>query len=361
MDYVITSSGVLMRADEFYHHGIKGQKWGVRRYQNPDGSLTPEGKKRQHKRIASDKEATIAKGTKLYRVSDSGKSDASSGKIYLSTDKETADFYINALGSSKIYQKGKAYTHEYIAKTELKMPDKKTMEKIELGLLKDKQVQKELVDSLMKKGMSREKATEQVAAYNAGKAAVEKIGNVTTGALLGAVYGGMTGLYTTLNPAGIAVGAGAGALGLGGLMLTVPSAERERALNVARISYGDKNNKVTNETLRRELEKQGYNAMKDYNDRRAYGDRGNQAVIVFDSDKNVKNTKVSEVTSKEYGKAYARNYLKEHPESKLDFDDLVKDGEANYKKLYESGVIAREREKENKRLLEKAKKAKKTK
>lgn len=28
------------------HHGIKGQKWGVRRYQNPDGSLTPEGEKR---------------------------------------------------------------------------------------------------------------------------------------------------------------------------------------------------------------------------------------------------------------------------------------------------------------------------
>ena len=28
------------------HHGIKGQKWGVRRFQNKDGSLTPEGKKR---------------------------------------------------------------------------------------------------------------------------------------------------------------------------------------------------------------------------------------------------------------------------------------------------------------------------
>ena len=28
------------------HSGIKGQKWGIRRYQNPDGSLTPEGKKR---------------------------------------------------------------------------------------------------------------------------------------------------------------------------------------------------------------------------------------------------------------------------------------------------------------------------
>ena len=32
--------------DELYHHGIKGQKWGVRRFQNEDGSLTPEGEKR---------------------------------------------------------------------------------------------------------------------------------------------------------------------------------------------------------------------------------------------------------------------------------------------------------------------------
>ena len=32
--------------NELYHHGILGQKWGVRRYQNPDGSLTEEGRKR---------------------------------------------------------------------------------------------------------------------------------------------------------------------------------------------------------------------------------------------------------------------------------------------------------------------------
>lgn len=35
--------------NELYHHGILGQKWGVRRYQYEDGSLTPEGKKRYYK------------------------------------------------------------------------------------------------------------------------------------------------------------------------------------------------------------------------------------------------------------------------------------------------------------------------
>lgn len=30
------------------HHGIKGQKWGIRRFQNPDGTLTDLGKSRNH-------------------------------------------------------------------------------------------------------------------------------------------------------------------------------------------------------------------------------------------------------------------------------------------------------------------------
>ena len=36
-------------SNELYHHGVKGQRWGIRRYQNKDGTLTPAGRKRADK------------------------------------------------------------------------------------------------------------------------------------------------------------------------------------------------------------------------------------------------------------------------------------------------------------------------
>lgn len=53
--------------DELYHHGIKGQKWGVRRYQNPDGSLTSAGKRRLYKQNSKD--------IKAYKKAEYGSTD----------------------------------------------------------------------------------------------------------------------------------------------------------------------------------------------------------------------------------------------------------------------------------------------
>lgn len=73
---------VCTRQNELTHHGIKGMKWGVRRFQNKDGSLTPEGKRRydepnqqsnssprsNHQSSSNAKKYKIPKNKSLHRL-----------------------------------------------------------------------------------------------------------------------------------------------------------------------------------------------------------------------------------------------------------------------------------------------------
>jgi hypothetical protein len=63
----------MRQLDYIAHHGILGQKWGVRRFQNADGSLTNAGKKRYYRQIKKDMLNDRAKFSNEYEKTKEGK------------------------------------------------------------------------------------------------------------------------------------------------------------------------------------------------------------------------------------------------------------------------------------------------
>lgn len=146
---------------ELYHWGIKGMKWGVRRYQNKDGSLTDAGKKRLSERNIRTEdnlvEKTIPKGTKMYRVTTDKKLDNLSKSVYVSYLDADRNLYKEGSLVKKYRdrkQDSDVYEHEFELKNDIRIPSLKTVRDIEQKVVSNNKLRQEVAESYIKSFMT---------------------------------------------------------------------------------------------------------------------------------------------------------------------------------------------------------------
>lgn len=97
---------------ELRHHGIKGQRWGIRRFQQKDGSLTPLGKRRRRKGEGSDDSAKKETKPKSYKDMTDDELKTNIERLRLEKTYKDLDREVNPQTVSR----GKKFVNDFIDK-----------------------------------------------------------------------------------------------------------------------------------------------------------------------------------------------------------------------------------------------------
>lgn len=142
------------------HHGVKGQRWGIRRYQNADGSLTPAGRKRYEnddgslndagrkfyaeqdraRRAAANPEQAARGTTLAKREQTAAIADAKQAVVNKITDKNTAAAVNSAAEAAR-----------KLSATEKQTRKKPEIQKMDLSNMSDKQMRDEINRALLER------------------------------------------------------------------------------------------------------------------------------------------------------------------------------------------------------------------